>query len=99
VAYGRGRWIEITLDRIPAIGGTYAIFRGAQLLYIGSAHNIRARLQDHGFASRRGKLITKFGHVQGIRIKVAVELRFGLWLTRESRLIKRLKPPMNAKVC
>lgn len=93
--HGRGRWRSTEIDRAPAVGGTYAIFVDQELQYIGSAANVRARLQDHGIGKKWGPRFCSFGAVDAVTLKVAADLKFGRWLMREARLIRRLKPPRN----
>lgn len=66
-----------------------------KLVYIGSAENIRARLTDFGINGRHQKRITHFGQVDRISVKVAPDRRPLQHLTREARLIRRLRPPLN----
>jgi excinuclease UvrABC nuclease subunit len=66
-----------------------------RLVYIGSANNVRARLQDFGLAKRWTRRICHFGEVDRLTIKVAINRTPLQHLTREARLISRLKPPMN----
>lgn len=95
IDHGRGRWTKTPNDRIPSIGGTYAVFSAGKLLYIGSAANVRGRLQDHGIGGKWGRLVCAFGPMDSITVRVAVDLKFGRWLMREARLVRRLQPPMN----
>lgn len=94
-AFSRGCWTPTTIDAIPARPGCYAIIRDNELVYIGSANNVRARLQDFGIGSRRQRRETHFGQVDRLRVKAAVDRFLMEHLTREARLIQRLQPPLN----
>jgi excinuclease UvrABC nuclease subunit len=105
-AYGFGRWTRTERDRVPPAGGCYAIFRWTsienkrdgvppQLVYIGSANNVRGRLQDFGIGNRWQQPRCHFGQVELISIRVALNRTALQHLTREARLITRLQPPLN----
>lgn len=99
-------WKQTTIDQLPAAAGCYAIFRidkppphlppkPERLIYIGSANNIRARLQDFGIGNRRQSRETHFGQVDRLALRIALNRHRLHHLTREARLIARLLPPLN----
>ncbi len=89
------RWKITEANAAPHAAGCYAISCGPQLLYIGSALNIRHRLQEHGLCNRWQRRHCRFGQVDELTVRVAYAARRGDHLRREFRLIARIKPPFN----
>lgn len=74
-------------DKLPSICGVYFVMADRQLLYVGSAKDIRARWKRHhqaGAAAKAGA--TKIAWMQ-------VRLR-DLWTIEKTAIIER-KPPLN----
>jgi excinuclease UvrABC nuclease subunit len=69
---------------IPAAPGVYAFYWQAELIYIGSAANLRKRIQAHA---------NSFRWREGMTVKAACQ-PYG-WEARERRLIERLRPSDN----
>jgi hypothetical protein len=88
-------WHRCNWQEAPKLAGTYAIFRGSVLVYIGSAIDVRLRLQHHGLAVRWQQPHTKFGPFCELRLRVAINRRRFEHATRELRLINKLSPPAN----
>lgn len=88
------RWITfdepfIRRARLPRVPCCYVIYApDGKLLYVGQTFNVRARFAAH----RREGLFPKDGY-----IKIRCGEHYGDWLMREARLIRRLRPPMNAR--
>ena len=90
-----GRWTTANPKTVPARPGTYALFSGDQLLYIGSSTDLRGRLKEHGYGARWSSRPRKHTATPRLRVKIAESRRPGDWLAREYRLIVRLRPPLN----
>lgn len=76
--------VRYNFKGIPTLPGVYAFSLHGQIVYIGSAVNLRKRISAH-VNSRRW--------VGGISVRVAVTLHD--WRGRERRLIERLRPRSN----
>lgn len=90
------RWRAATPAEVHQTGGCYAIFDGTQLVYIGSAVDLRKRLSNQGIIARMPRPHAKLGSIPRPRLKITGSKRWGDWLTREARLIRRLRPPLNS---
>ena len=88
-------WQRVKLNEAPHRPGCYALFRGKVLMYIGSAFNIRVRLQHQLIGTRHTYAHTRFGPTAELQLRIAVNKRRNEHATRELRLIERLRPPMN----
>ena len=91
------RWQHTSTDAAPASPGCYAVLARGRVLYLGSAVNIRKRLQDHGLGCRWSRRRCPWGELSSIELRTCGSRRFGDWLAREARLIRRLRPPGNSK--
>lgn len=86
------RWGSAALvqrSEIPHAPGVYAIYSGSELVYIGSAESIRARLRDHSILREVDR--------EKCTVKFSVARACGDWMSREYRLIQRLRPPLNVR--
>jgi excinuclease UvrABC nuclease subunit len=103
-----GNWTEIDLWDIhyefPSGPGCYAVFAvyndGTQILYIGSAENLKTRLENGHrieLCRYRDFCKTPWGVFKHIVVKCRVSKRYGDWLMIEARLIRRLQPPGNTR--
>lgn len=89
-------WRNTEPRNAEARAATYAIFASGRLMYIGSAVDLRKRLNAHGFTTRSPLRQTRFGPLNATTIRVAYNRRRFDHATRELRLIARLQPPLNA---
>lgn len=85
---------------VPNVPACYVIFVGKQVVYIGQTKRLRHRLGAHrlvvGYSCN--EWITPWGNVsEPVTVKVKYSRRYGDWLMREARLIRRLQPPMNCQ--
>lgn len=87
---------------LPRVACCYAVYFDGVLSYIGSTHDLRNRFSGHAFRHSYGKsFITPWGEFDlplKITIKYSVSRRYGDWLMREARLIRRLKPVFNKRL-
>jgi excinuclease UvrABC nuclease subunit len=87
----------------PKLAGIYAMFFGAELLYIGQSKNIRARISTHLCIRRTQK---KINYLPAERIPLE-SIRFRIFLCSdmayrkniESKLIASKRPPFNVLIC
>jgi len=89
------RWRITDPGSVPPIAGVYAIFSGRVLVYIGSAVNMRERLNDHGVGRSWKRGPGRFSALPQLQLRTAAAGRRGDHLAREFRLITRLRPPEN----
>jgi hypothetical protein len=81
--------------------GCYAIFLDGELVYIGQSERVRGRLWKYQmhlniFADARGPgIVTPWGSAFVVTIKFKRSRRYGDWLMREARLIRKLQPRGN----
>ncbi len=85
------RWDRIHLERwevemLPTVPAVYVIHDWNRAIYVGSTKNLRSRALNH---------IASFGDATGLTFSFSVTTRAGDWLTREYRIIRRLRPAMN----
>jgi excinuclease UvrABC nuclease subunit len=105
-----GTWRTVDLLKpweLPQQAGVYAFLKEGRVIYIGSTVNIRDRFRSYGAARRRFDYdydrATHFEEYRlpdrmvGVVVKVSVSRRYGDWLMRELRLIRRLNPDWNSK--
>lgn len=84
-------------EHLPAVPGVY-LFRDARddVLYIGTSHNIRARVRTYftksETRSRMGEMVKLAERIEGIECATALEAE-----VREARLIAHHKPPYNRR--
>lgn len=74
------------LYRFPDKPAVYAIYDATKLVYIGSTASLQFRFSSH--KKLLGKL--HFPHM-----KISFSRKYGDWVMRELRLIKRLQPESN----
>src|ERR1043165_10119133 len=79
-------WFTCDRRDIPHLPGCYAIFNNGELVYIGSAVNLRRRIRAQGIIQRWPPAPTRFGPLHALKIKVRVNRRRFEHLTRELRL-------------
>jgi excinuclease UvrABC nuclease subunit len=80
----------------PSKPGVYAIYLDGVLSYIGSSKDIRHRLSTYAFEwDYGGDLTTPWGVFRTLDVKVFICSKYGSWLMREARLIRRLRPRFN----
>jgi excinuclease UvrABC nuclease subunit len=95
------RWHLIdptSYQQLPDLPGCYVIVVAGQPFYIGQSMSIRARFTTyrirHSWGSHRERM-TPWGCFEDVVVKVKFGRRYGDWLMREARLIRRLQPVMN----
>ncbi len=81
--------------------GVYAIYYGSNLVYIGSSRHVQRRIAEHSVILTQQGIFADF-IIRGnpnhrVKIKVSYSKKYGEWLMREARLLKRLKPLFNLK--
>lgn len=90
------KWVRYSCAAtVPVCPACYAIYVDDELAYVGQTSDLRKRLLSHGLWVPRGEdFVFKWG---GTRIEVKARLpdRFGDWVMREARLLRRLKPRLN----
>jgi hypothetical protein len=94
---GRHTWHSTPLAALPNAPACYAIFQGDQLMYIGSAIDVRDRIREHGLLPTKHRHPPPLVPLDRVSIKIAFNKRRFAHATRELRLIFRLAPPLNAK--
>lgn len=90
------RWTTAAIEDPPHGAGVYAISSRGRILYVGSALNIRFRIQDYGYGRRWKRHTGKFGRSCDLELRIARCRRASDRLSREARLIDRLRPPFNS---
>lgn len=95
--YGRRKW-----SNIPSEPGVYVFIRDGRAIYVGQSVNLRSRLSHY-----RGRQVYPGDRldVQPVWrdhpigdnsiLKISTSRRYGDWLMRELRLIRRLRPHFN----
>jgi excinuclease UvrABC nuclease subunit len=88
--------------KLPIVSCCYVIYFDGELKYIGSTNSLRNRFSGHSIRYGYGKeLITPWGEFSqdtNIIIKYKPSTKYGDWLMRECRLIKRIQPSFNQKL-
>lgn len=77
--------------KFPSAAGVYVVYLNRQLYYIGSAANLEMRL----YATWKRKTDSGFTMNALVDIKYSVSKKYGDWLMREIRLIRKLQPRAN----
>lgn len=89
-------------QNMPVVACCYAIYLDGILKYIGSTNNLRNRFSGHAIRYGYAKNIhTPWGDFPSsiiFIIKYKPSTKYGDWLMREARLIKKIKPPFNRKL-
>lgn len=79
---------EWNIHYLPSEPGVYAILDGNKVLYVGSSQNLKKRISCHS------KLLKT---LPDGKYKFSCSRRYGDWLMREVRLIRRLRPKLNVR--
>lgn len=87
------------LEHLPQQHGCYVIYVGGLVQYVGQSENLRARLKSH-LTHVKGSYLTEtpWGTLPNVIVKIRRDLRYGERLMREARLIRKIQPPMNARI-
>ena len=91
-------WHTTSPRSLHARAGVYAIFIDNAIAYVGSAVDLRKRLNAHGFTTRSPLRRTRFGELDRCEIRVAYNRRRFDHATRELRLLFRLAPKLNEQI-
>ena len=87
---------------LPKVACCYAVYLNGQLCYIGSTNDLRNRFSGHAFRHSYGNtFITPWGEFRlplDFALKYRPSTKYGDWLMREARLIRRLQPVFNKKL-
>lgn len=90
----------VTTKSLKRKPGVYVIIGDRQVQYIGSSCNIRQRLTGrlpNVVHTEEGAIIrTVWGDFDEFELKIRYSTKYGDWLMRELRLIRRLRPIHNA---
>jgi len=89
--YIGARWLAMSpyAMKLPMLACCYVFFFDGVAVYVGQTSNLRERMSDH----RRGILTQANG--RAVSMKVHPGYRYGDWMMREVRLIRRLRPIFN----
>jgi excinuclease UvrABC nuclease subunit len=84
---------------VPREPGVYAIYVDRVLVYIGQSSNLFHRLCSHDidFSRYSNRVETPWGDGFSVQCKYRLSSKYGDWLMREARLIKRLQPSGNKR--
>lgn len=84
---------------VPQEPGVYAIYIDRVLVYIGQSTNLFQRLCSYNinFARYSDSIETPWGNGFKVHCKYSLSSRYGDWLMREARLIRRLQPSGNKR--
>ena len=93
------------LDSIPANPGVYAIYNESDLVYIGQAVDLLARMRRHRYvvlgtkepSTRWDKDGLEVYERKNLRVKYRLSKKVGEWLSAEFRLVSRLQPLLNTR--
>jgi excinuclease UvrABC nuclease subunit len=91
-------WRTEAWCEIPAEAGVYVIYVNGHLLYIGSSCNLKKRLNTRRINFATGgpyEIKTPWGWADSVKVKYSKSKKFGDWLMREVRLIRRIRPEDN----
>lgn len=98
-----GRWmIRPNNFGLPTLPGVYVLYVDHEPVYVGSAVDVQRRLHEHGvrYGYAKGSIHTRtWGAISGSAYhwKVKLSVRYGDWAMQELRLIRRLRPRLNAR--
>jgi excinuclease UvrABC nuclease subunit len=94
-------WVKVDItpwgknrDDIPPAPGVYAFVRAGRVVYVGQSTNLRKRLASYAYRWSEGRWRID-PRIDGCVVKVSRSRRYGDWLMREARLIRRLRPKYN----
>ena len=98
-----GKWTPFdpcSARMLPKVPAVYAIYVGAELVYVGQTQNLQGRFHGHNIRPGYGNNThTPWGsfarELMPVTAKAKVSRRFGDWAMIELRLIKRLRPIFN----
>lgn len=99
------RWIPFRLDetrKLPNCAACYVMrmegWSGNCYLYVGSTERLNDRFRAHRIVPSYGNdYLTPWGSCRNISFKYKASVRYGDWAMIELRLIRRLKPTLNAR--
>jgi excinuclease UvrABC nuclease subunit len=99
-------WVEFdylaNMRGLPSVACCYAVYFDEELVYVGSTNDLRNRFSGHAFRHGYGKNIHtpwgEFPNTLKFNIKYKPSVKYGDWLMREARLIRRLQPRFNKKL-
>lgn len=87
---------------LPAVACCYVVYINSELCYIGSTNNLRNRFSGHAFHwGYANNFVTPWGEYCRpfeFSIKYSPSRKYGDWLMREARLIRRIQPAFNKKL-
>lgn len=95
------RWFRVDptalmADKVQSRPGVYVVYLNEKVAYVGSTRNLRSRLGSYKMRLGYGvSFLTPWGPCRHVSVKAAYSSRYGDWLMRELRLIRRLSPPNN----
>ena len=84
------------LKKLPSEPGVYYAVKGAKILYIGKARNLRQRWCATG--SRKHHQLEKLRSIGGVRLHYRVRRSDTAAKRREAHDIKRYLPPLNDRI-
>lgn len=82
--------------RLRELPGCYVVYRKGEIVYIGQSNSPRFRIAQHLSKAKTVGEETPWGPLDDIFIKIKYPSRYGYEAMLEKRLIKRLKPRLNA---
>lgn len=94
-------WADEDNRNFPDVPACYAIYIDGEVAYVGQSFRLSSRLSSYHihvnlFGVRADDWwVTPWGKFAHVRIKFKRSRRYGDWLMREARLIRRLKPRFN----
>lgn len=96
----RTHYWAVTARDLKRLPGVYVAIGDGEVQYVGSSRNIRQRLTGRLprlHYSESGRVTrTVWGDFDDFQLKVRYSKKYGDWLMRELRLIRRLRPIHNA---
>lgn len=81
----------------PAAPGCYVIYLDRQIIYIGQSENLWNRIRKYEIRLVGDRYVTPWGIGDRVEMKYKLSSRYGDWLMREVRLIRRLQPRGNKR--
>jgi excinuclease UvrABC nuclease subunit len=77
-------------SKLPDVPGVYVVYMNGHVYYIGSSSNLCRRIRKTFQQYERTSM-----RESSFEIKYSLSRRYGDWLMREARLIRRLSPRAN----